>query len=95
MSAKPKPEGTSDADWAARKNLIIGLAHFMSGKQYSNDARNAQADAELLEFTKRVLRQRLLQRVDADVAAVTQHETGTEKREPDHQVPRRLLDPEQ
>jgi hypothetical protein len=47
MSSKPKPEGTSDADWAARKNLVTGLAHFMSGKLYSAENKHAQADQEL------------------------------------------------
>ena len=35
MGQKPKPEGVADADWTARKNLITGLAHYMSGKLYS------------------------------------------------------------
>jgi hypothetical protein len=47
MSAKPKPEGTSDDDWAARKNLVIGLSHFMSGKLYASENKHAQADAQL------------------------------------------------
>jgi tetratricopeptide (TPR) repeat protein len=47
MSAKPKPEGTSDADWNSRKNTIVGLAHYMSGKLYSNEGKLAQADQEL------------------------------------------------
>jgi tetratricopeptide (TPR) repeat protein len=47
MAAKPKPEGTSDADWTARKNLVTGLAYYMSGKQYSNDNKFPQADQEL------------------------------------------------
>ena len=42
MSAKPKPEGASDADWTARKNLVTGLAHYMSGKLYS-DGEQARA----------------------------------------------------
>jgi len=47
MAAKPKPEGASDADWTTRKNTITGLAHYMSGKQYSNEGKLAQADQEL------------------------------------------------
>ena len=47
MATKPKPEGTSDADWAARKNLVTGLAHYMSGKLYSDENKHAQADQEL------------------------------------------------
>jgi tetratricopeptide (TPR) repeat protein len=47
MNTKPKPEGTSDADWAARKSLVTGLAHYMSGKLYSEENKHAQADQEL------------------------------------------------
>ena len=47
MSSKPKPEGVSDADWTKRKNTILGLAYSMSGKQYLNDSKLAQADQEL------------------------------------------------
>jgi tetratricopeptide (TPR) repeat protein len=47
MSAKPKPEGASDADWTARKNLVTGLAHFMSGKLYASENKHSQADAQL------------------------------------------------
>ena len=47
MATKPKPEGTSDADWTARKNQITGLAHYMNGKQYSTENKYAQADQEL------------------------------------------------
>jgi tetratricopeptide (TPR) repeat protein len=47
MNAKPKPEGTSDADWTARKSLITGLAHYISGKQYFNDKKYQPSDQEL------------------------------------------------
>jgi len=47
MGAKPKPEGVADADWTTRKNLITGLAHYMSGKQYHNENSFAKADVEL------------------------------------------------
>jgi len=47
MNAKPKPEGVADADWAKRKNTIIGLAYYMGGKQYFNDGKLAQADQDL------------------------------------------------
>src|ERR1044071_4253178 len=47
MGAKPKPEGVSDADWNARKGLVTGLAHYMSGKLYYNETRSPQADQEL------------------------------------------------
>lgn len=47
MGSRTKPEGMSDADWTARKNLIIGLAHYMSGKAYFNENKFAPADEEL------------------------------------------------
>jgi len=47
MNAKPKPEGVADADWAARKTLITGLAHYMNGKLYYNESKFSQADQEL------------------------------------------------
>ena len=47
MTAKPKPEGMSDADWAARKALITGLAHYMSGKLYYTEKNYGKADTEL------------------------------------------------
>ena len=39
-------------------------------------------------------RRHVLQRVDADMAAVAQHQPGAEEREPDHQVARHFLDPQ-
>lgn len=47
MNARQKPEGASDADWTARKNLVVGLAYFMSGKLYSEQNKHAQADQQL------------------------------------------------
>ena len=47
MGQKPKPEGVSDADWTARKNLITGLAHYLNGKLYHNENKFAKADEEL------------------------------------------------
>src|SRR4030095_6332685 len=47
MSAKPKPEGMSDADWAARKNGVMGLAYFISGQQYSAENKHPQRDHQL------------------------------------------------
>jgi hypothetical protein len=47
MGQKPKPEGLSDADWTARKNLVTGLAHYMNGKLYYNEANFAKADQAL------------------------------------------------
>jgi tetratricopeptide (TPR) repeat protein len=47
MNAKPKPDGVADADWTKRKTTIVGLAYYMSGKQYFNDGKLAPADQEL------------------------------------------------
>jgi hypothetical protein len=47
MNAKAKPQGMSDADWTARKNLVIGLAHYMNGKLYYNEMKFGPADQEL------------------------------------------------
>lgn len=47
MGAKPKPEGASDADFAARKNQITGIARYINGKLYAAENKHAQADAEL------------------------------------------------
>jgi tetratricopeptide (TPR) repeat protein len=47
LESKPKPEGVADADWATRKNLMLGVAHYMNGKQYYNESNFAKADSEL------------------------------------------------
>jgi len=47
MSAKPKPEGVADTDWTARKNQVLGLAHYMNGKQFAAENKHAQTDQEL------------------------------------------------
>jgi len=47
MGQKPKPEGVNDADWTARKRLVTGLAHYMNGKLYYNEANFAKADQSL------------------------------------------------
>jgi len=47
MSAKPKPEGMSDADWNTRKNAVLGLAYFISGKEYSAENKHPQTDQQL------------------------------------------------
>jgi tetratricopeptide (TPR) repeat protein len=49
MNSKPKPDGVADADWTKRKETIIGLAHYMSGKEYYNQAKFGPADKELRE----------------------------------------------
>src|SRR5205814_3415621 len=45
--AKPRPEGIAEADWAARKTQVVGLAHYMNGKLYHNESNWAKADQEL------------------------------------------------
>lgn len=47
MNSKPKPEGVADADWARRKDTILGLAYSMNGKQYFNEGKLGPADQEL------------------------------------------------
>ncbi|PYT22148.1 MAG: hypothetical protein DMG58_30665 [Acidobacteria bacterium] len=47
MNSKPKPEGTSDADWENRKKTMTGLGHFMIGKLNFNDKKYGPADKEL------------------------------------------------
>jgi tetratricopeptide (TPR) repeat protein len=46
-NAAPKPEGVADADWSKRKNTILGLAYYMSGKDYYNQGKFAAADKDL------------------------------------------------
>jgi tetratricopeptide (TPR) repeat protein len=47
MNAKAKPEGVSDADWENRKKTMIGVGHYMIGKQYFNQKKYGPADKEL------------------------------------------------
>jgi tetratricopeptide (TPR) repeat protein len=47
MTAKPKPEGVADDAWSARKNTVIGLAHYMNGKLYFNENQFPETDREL------------------------------------------------
>lgn len=47
MSAKPKPEGVSDADWEKKKTLTLGLAHWMTGISYSNQSKWAETDKSM------------------------------------------------
>jgi tetratricopeptide (TPR) repeat protein len=47
MGQKAKPEGVSDGDWTARKNLMTGLAHYINGKLYHNENNFTRADLEL------------------------------------------------
>jgi len=47
MNSKPKPEGVADADWNKRKNAIVGLAHYMAGKEYVAESKFGPADKDL------------------------------------------------
>lgn len=49
MNSRPKPEGVADADWNKRKGTILGLAYYMSGKEYYNQGKFGPADKELRE----------------------------------------------
>jgi tetratricopeptide (TPR) repeat protein len=46
-NAAAKPDGVADADWSKRKNTILGLAYYMSGKDYYNQAKFGPADKDL------------------------------------------------
>ena len=47
MKTKPKPDGVSDPDWEKRKNLITGLAYYISGKQHFTANKFGPADTQL------------------------------------------------
>ena len=47
VSTKPKPEGISDVDWEKKKNLMLGLGHWMAGTTYGAQNKHAQADKSL------------------------------------------------
>lgn len=47
MESKEKPEGASDADWAARKHQVMGIALWMQGTTYSTLNRFQDADNTL------------------------------------------------
>jgi hypothetical protein len=47
MNTKPKPDGVSDPDWEKRKNLITGLAYYISGKQHFTANKFGPADKQL------------------------------------------------
>jgi hypothetical protein len=47
MDTKPKPEGVSDSDWAAKKKTMSGLAHFLSGSTLFDQKKYGPADKEL------------------------------------------------
>jgi tetratricopeptide (TPR) repeat protein len=47
ISAKPKPEGVSDADWEKKKNTTIGAAHWMAGMTAAGTRQWPAADKSL------------------------------------------------
>lgn len=47
ISAKPKPEGVSEADWQKRKDSILGIGNWMAGTTYGSQKKFAQADKSL------------------------------------------------
>jgi hypothetical protein len=47
MTAKPKPEGLTDADWQTRKTQIIGRAQWMEGVVHATANKWAAADKAL------------------------------------------------
>ncbi len=47
VSAKPKPDGVSDADWDNRKKMLTGLGHYFPGKLYYTQKKWGPADKEL------------------------------------------------
>jgi tetratricopeptide (TPR) repeat protein len=49
LNTKPQPEGVSAADWEKKKNMTLGLAHWMAGVTYSNQSKYVDADKSLRE----------------------------------------------
>ena len=47
MQSKPKPEDVADADWAKKKQTMLGLAYWMEGVSYNGQHQYAQADKSL------------------------------------------------
>lgn len=47
MASKQKPEGMSDGDWEARKNLLSGLGYWMAGMVYSGQNKLPDTDKTL------------------------------------------------
>ena len=47
MASKSKPEGVADDAWAARKNQVTGLAHYMNGALYYREQKFAPTDKEM------------------------------------------------
>jgi tetratricopeptide (TPR) repeat protein len=49
LKDKPKPEGLPDADWARKKDSLIGLGLWMEGVTYGTQSKFAEADKALRE----------------------------------------------
>jgi tetratricopeptide (TPR) repeat protein len=47
MNTKPKPDGVNEADWARKRKMLSGLAHFMSGSTLFDQGKLPQADQDL------------------------------------------------
>jgi hypothetical protein len=47
MNTKPKPDGVNEADWARKRKMLSGLAHFMSGTTLYDQGKLQQADQDL------------------------------------------------
>mgnify|MGYP005842709791 CR=1 FL=1 len=49
MSARTKPDNMSDADWTARRNNLLGRAHYIAGVAYGIQSKHSQCDKTLRE----------------------------------------------
>jgi tetratricopeptide (TPR) repeat protein len=47
MNTKPKPDGVNEADWAKKRKMLSGLAHYMSGSTLFDQQKLPAADKEL------------------------------------------------
>ncbi len=47
MKTKPKPEGVADADWAKRKDMMMGIGHWMAGMTLSGQNKLKETDVAL------------------------------------------------
>ncbi len=47
LGSRPKPEGMSDADWAAKKTMLLGRANWITGIAYASESKLGPADKAL------------------------------------------------
>jgi tetratricopeptide (TPR) repeat protein len=47
LGSRPKPEGMSDADWAAKKTMLLGRANWIAGMAYASQNKLGPADKSL------------------------------------------------